>query len=69
MRENGELDAQIYGKIKANQAAVKREDVAPRAFPSKAEEMKNPPNALKIGNELYKTSAMNYGGAQPKAQD
>ena len=30
MRENGELDTQIYAKIKANQAAVKREDVAPK---------------------------------------
>ena len=24
---------------------------------------------MKIGNELYKTSSMSYGGAQPKAQD
>ena len=30
MREDGQLDAQIYQKIKANQNAVKREDVAPR---------------------------------------
>ena len=69
MREKGELDSAIYAKIKANQNAVKREDVAPKAFPSKAEEMKNPPSALKIGNALYTTSAMNYGGTHPKAQD
>ena len=53
----------------AVQTAVKREDVAPRPFPSKAEEMKNPPNALKLGNALYTTSSMGYGGTQPKAQD
>ena len=69
MREQGELDTQIYGKVKANQQAVKREDVVPRAFPSKAEEMKNPPNALKTGNALYATSNMGYGGAPPKSQD
>ena len=69
MREAGEIDGQIYGKIKANQNAVKREDVVPRAFPSKAEEMKNPPNALKTGNALYTTSNMGYGGAPPKQQD
>ena len=62
MREEGQLDAQIYQKIKANQNAVKREDVVPRPFPSKAEEMKNQPNALKIGNALYTTSSMGYGG-------
>lgn len=69
MRENGELDAAIYAKIKANQNAIKREDVVPRPFPSKAEEMKNPPNAMKIGNALYATSNMGYGGNQPKTQD
>ena len=63
------MDGQIYGKIKNNQNAVKREDVVPRAFPSKAEEMKNPPNALKTGNALYATSNMGYGGLVPKAQD
>ena len=35
----------------------------------KAEEMKNPPNALKIGNALYGTSNMGYGGLGPKKQD
>ena len=69
MREAGELDTQIYAKVKANQQAVKREDVVPREFPSKAEEMKNPPNALKTGNALYTTSNMGYGGSEPKAQD
>ena len=69
MREEGQLDGQIYGKIKNNQNAVKREDVVPRAFPSKAEEMKHPPNALKTGNALYATSNMGYGGLVPKSQD
>ena len=63
------MDGQIYAKIKNNQNAVKREDVVPRAFPSKAEEMKNPPNALKTGNALYATSNMGYGGLVPKSQD
>ena len=69
MREEKQLDTQIYDKIKANQNAVKREDVVPRAFPSKAEEMKNPPNSMKIGNALYATSNMGYGGTAIKTQD
>lgn len=30
MRENGELDTQIYGRIKYDNAQIKREDVIPR---------------------------------------
>ena len=49
--------------------AVKKQDIPPRAFPAKAEEIKQPENALKIGNPLYTTSAMSYGGTQPASQD
>lgn len=37
-------------------ASIKKQDVIPRDFPAKAEEMKYPPNALNIGNLLYRTS-------------
>jgi hypothetical protein len=50
-------------------AAVKKQDVVPRAFPSKAEELTKPENALKVGNPLYATSSMNYGGVGPASQD
>ena len=62
MRENGEVDTQIYSKIKNDMGAVKKQDVVPRAFPSAAAELTKPENALKVGNPLYATSSMNYGG-------
>ena len=37
MREKGELDTQIYARIKADMAAVKKADVIPRKFPAEAE--------------------------------
>ena len=69
MREKGEVDAQIYGKIKQDMAAVKKVDVVPRAFPAQADQIKRPENALKVGNPLYATSSMNYGGTGPASQD
>ena len=69
MREKGEVDAQIYGKIQQDMQAVKKVDVVPRAFPAQAEQIKRPENALKVGNPLYATSSMNYGGTGPAAQD
>ena len=69
MREKGELDTQVYGKIKADMAAVKKVDVPPRAFPAQAAELTKPENALKVGNPLYATSSMNYGGVMPAQQD
>ena len=53
MRERGELDTQVYGRIKADMQAVKKQDVAPRQFPAKAEEIKRPENALKSTSPLY----------------
>lgn len=69
LREKGEIDSMIYGKIKADMGAIKKQDVMPRAFPSLAEEMKKPEQAIKVGNALYTTSSMNYGGATPASQD
>ena len=69
MRENGEIDGQIYGKIKADMAAAKTVDVPPRAFPAQAAELTKPENALKVGNPLYGTSSMNYGQVLPAQQD
>ena len=68
MREKGELDTQVYGKIKGDMGAIKKQDVVPRAFPSKPDEMKYPEPALKVGNPLYTTSTMSYGN-QPKVHD
>ena len=69
MRERGELDTQVYGRIKADMQAVKKQDVAPRQFPSKAEEIKRPENALKSTSPLYATSSMSYGGTGPAVAD
>ena len=55
MRENGELDTQIYGRIKYDNAQIKREDVIPRDFPANAEDIKYPEQALKK-NLIYQTT-------------
>ena len=56
MRENGELDTQIYGRVKADMSQMKKADVAPRPFPSNADEIKYPEQALKK-NLLYQTTS------------
>ena len=65
MREKGELDTQIYQKVKKDMAAVKKNEVQPREFPSQAEKMAYPGQALKVGSPLYETSSMSYGRQQP----
>ena len=55
MRENGELDTQVYGRIKYDNEQIKREDVIPRDFPAKAEDIKYPDQALKK-SLIYMTS-------------
>ena len=65
MRENGELDTQIYDKIKADMNAVKKQDVIPKQFPASATEMKYPEPGLKLGSLLYRTSNMQYGNTVP----
>lgn len=65
MRENGELDTQIYDKIKADMAAVKKQDVIPKHFPASASEMKYPEHGLNVGSLLYRTSNMTYGNVKP----
>ena len=65
MREKGELDTQIYGKIKSDMQAIKKNEVNPRQFPTQAEKMAYPQHAMKVGSALYQTSNMNYGNMQP----
>ena len=69
MREKGELDTQVYGQIKSNMNTVKMNAVQPRQFPSDADKMNYPEQALKSTNPLYQTSSMNYGGQKPQHQD
>ena len=65
MRENGELDTKIDGQVKSNMAQIKKQEVYPKEFPAKAEEIKYPEHALKK-NLLYQTSNMSYGSSVPK---
>ena len=55
MRENGELDSEIYPTIKDNMAQIKRPDNVSKTFPAKAEEIKYPEQALKK-NLIYQTT-------------
>ena len=56
MRENGELDTQIYGTIKENKQLIKIPEARPKQFPSQnAEAIAYPDQALKK-NLLYQTS-------------
>ena len=69
MRENGELDTQIYERIKKDMAAVKKQDIIPKEFPAKADEIKYPEHGLNVGSLLYRSSNMNYGATKPCQQD
>ncbi len=69
MREAGELDTQIYDKVKRDMAMVKKEAAAPRDFPSQASQIKYPDQGLNVGSLLYRTSNMNYGSTKPSQQD
>ena len=55
MRENGELDTQVYSRIKHDMGQIKKQDVIPRPFPAVAETIVYPEQALKK-NLLYQTS-------------
>ena len=41
---------------------VKKQDFIPKAFPVAVDKIKYPEHALKVGNPLYVTSNMMYGG-------
>jgi len=69
MRENGELDTQIYDRIKNDMNVAKKTSVIPKEFPGARDEMKYPEPGLNIGNLLYRTSNMNYGNTKPSEQD
>jgi hypothetical protein len=61
MRENGELDTQIYEKVKSDMQAIKKASVIPKQFPASAEQMNYPDHGLNVGNLLYRSSNMSYG--------
>ena len=42
LREKGELDTQVYHKIKNGMVAVKKQEVEPRNFPTRSEEINYP---------------------------
>ena len=65
MRENGELDTQIYPTIKSNMAQIKKQEVYPKQFPANADAIKYPESALKK-NLLYQTTSQSYGSQMPK---
>ena len=68
-RERGEIDTQVYGRVKEIKASINKNKVESRQFPTRAEDIKQPGHGLKLGNPLYTTSNMNYGEAKPAAQD
>jgi hypothetical protein len=61
MRARGELDTQVYEKIEANKKLIKLPECEPRDFPAKADEIRYPEKAIKVGNPLFVTSNMHYG--------
>ena len=65
MRENGELDVTIYGRIKSDMGQIKKNEMRPKPFPAKQEQIRYPASALKVGNPLYNTSSMGYGAFKP----
>jgi len=69
MRENGELDTQIYDKVKQDMGALRKGAVEPKQFPSLAEQIKYPEQGLNVGSLLYRTSNMSYGNTKPSQPD
>ena len=69
MRERGELDTQTYERVKSDMNSIKKNEIVPRPFPTRQEDIKYPENALKIGNPLYQTSNMTYGNKLPSLMD
>ena len=48
---------------------LKKQNNYPKPFPANVDEIKYPEHALKIGNPLFMTSNMTYGGQQPSSAD
>ena len=69
MRENGELDTQIYDRVKQDMGAIRKGAVEPKQFPSMAEQIKYPEHGLNVGSLLYRTSNMSYGSTKPSQPD
>ena len=68
-REKGELDTHCYARIQAEKEMPKKQDVYPKQFPAKVEEIRYPEHALKLGNPLYQTTNMGYGSQLPSHAD
>ena len=65
MRENGELDTQIYEKVKQDMGTLQKGKVEPKQFKCTAEQIKYPEHGLNVGSLLYRTSNMSYGSTKP----
>ena len=68
MRATGEFEPETYAKVKHFESLIKKPDVVPRVFPSKAEEIRYPEPALKK-NFVYQTTSQNYGADLPTHAD
>ena len=69
MREKGELDTKVWGRIKSDMESIKVSDVIPREFPTTAASLQYPENGKKIGSLLYMTSSMAIGNKKPSEID
>ncbi len=69
MKEKGELDTEIYQKIKAEKEMIKKQDCYSKDFPSKADTVKYPEAGIKTTNPLFQTSNGGYGTSKPTEHD
>ena len=69
MREQGALDTEVYARVKADRAVIKKQDVIPRMYPSSPDKMFYPEPVLNKGNPLYQTSSNLYGKKKPTGVD
>ena len=69
MRENDELDVEVYPKIKNDMQKLVKKPIEPKPFPAKHDEIRYPEPAKKVGNPLYMTSNMGYGQFKPSQVD
>ena len=68
MRENGELEPELYARVKNDKAQLKKQDVVPRVFPTACKDITYPEPAMKK-NLLYQTSSQVYGSTLPVEAD
>ena len=68
MRENGELEPELYERVKHDRAQIKKQDVVPRIFPTACKDITYPEPVHKK-NLLYQTSNQAYGSTLPVEAD